>query len=331
MIKIIGKFSLLALLGVLCWTAVATRPAAADPDYEGATFGTVWDEVTSDLYDELPQYEVSVSRMLGRWLWFPVNHAATAAKRTLATEDDIYPIGVKLFHANGVCLAGTWNMTEENPYTGYFRQGSTGLIVARVSTALTGTKQDEFRAFGLAGKIFPTEDPDHTDLVPTANFFSMPSVIGTQTDSVLDNAMENDNLKLAINEDLLNQFPALAVVFEAILEAEPSINLLQGTERQLYPISELGETDPSAANTPRWLKIEVAAGTPLSGDDDFRDELRMENYPDGLRFEVYVSDTPTRLQQKQWQRVGHIDFTESVASEGCDTRLHFHHPPFRYW
>ena len=318
---------------ILAFGAIAavTGPAITSAsDHEGTTFGTVWADITSDPYDTLPQYKVTVGRMLGRVLFFPVNYAYEAAKRTLQSKDDLYPIGVKLFHSNGVCLAGTWNITEDTPYTGYFRPGSTGLIIARFSTALTGTKREDFRAFGIAGKIFPTTDPDDTELVPTANFFAMPGVIGTQTESVLDPVMENDLLRLMLNADLLNQFPPLATAFDGILRAEASLNVLQAAERQLYPISELGEDNLEGVNTPRWIRVVAAPGTPRTGADDFRDELRMENYPYGLRFDVYVSDTDTRLEQREWQRVGHIEFTDSVASKGCDTRLHFPHPPFRH-
>jgi hypothetical protein len=30
-----------------------------------------------------------------------------------------------------------------------------------------------------------------------------------------------------------------------------------------------------------------------------------------------------------FERIGYLEFTESVASDSCDHRIHFHHPKFR--
>ena len=97
----------LAAIGILCCAALAALPAIADAaDYEGTTFSEVWDDIASDPYEVLPQYEVTLERMFDHVGWFPVNRILEASKRTLENSEDLYPIGVKLVHANGVCLAG---------------------------------------------------------------------------------------------------------------------------------------------------------------------------------------------------------------------------------
>jgi hypothetical protein len=63
--------------------------------------------------------------------------------------------------------------------------------------------------------------------------------------------------------------------------------------------------------------------------DDFRDELRLANYPDGLRFDVWVADRGTRDGAKDWHRIGVIEITDDAVSASCDHRLHFAHPPGR--
>jgi hypothetical protein len=320
----------LAAIGILCCASLAALPAIADAaDYEGTTFSEVWDDIASDPYEVLPQYEVTLERMFDHVGWFPVNRILEASKRTLENSEDLYPIGVKLVHANGVCLAGTWNITEDNPYTGYFRPGSIGLIIVRASTLLSDTTRGSYRAFGVAGKIFPTTNPNHTDALRSANFFALDSAAGTLAESFLDVGLQNDLLSLMINKDFIKASPALAATFEAFIRAERALNPLQAAERQLYPVAELGETDLSAVNTPRWIQIAASPEIPRVDETDFRDELDIDNYPGGLQFDVFVSDTNTRLEEKEWTRIGHIDITDSVASEGCDTRLHFPHPKFR--
>jgi hypothetical protein len=99
--------------------------------------------------------------------------------------------------------------------------------------------------------------------------------------------------------------------------------------RQLYPIAELGERDPARAVAPRWLLVTGAADVPRVGAQDFRDELRVEHYPRGLRFDILVADVGTRLGSKQWRKIGKIEIIDDVTSDACDHRLHFSHPPFR--
>ncbi len=62
---------------------------------------------------------------------------------------------------------------------------------------------------------------------------------------------------------------------------------------------------------------------------DFRDELDVDEYPDGIRFDILVADRGTRVGPKDWRYLGEITFDDSVASDSCDHRLHFAHPRFR--
>jgi hypothetical protein len=106
-------------------------------------------------------------------------------------------------------------------------------------------------------------------------------------------------------------------------------NLQTALIRELYPISELGLQDGEAAVTPIWMKIEAADGMPRIDAEDFRDELNIANYPEGLRFSISVASQGKRFGDKVWQKIGFIDVEESVVSESCDHRLHFAHPRAR--
>ena len=58
---------------------------------------------------------------------------------------------------------------------------------------------------------------------------------------------------------------------------------------------------------------------------EFRDELNVSLYGGHLDFDVMVSESKTG----PFTRIGYLEFTESVTSDSCDHRLHFHHPKFR--
>src|SRR5262249_51413507 len=149
-------------------------------------------QVASDPYATLPHQAVTLESMFG----FLDDKILDASKRTLSDRSDLLPRFRKLVHPNGICFAGVWTITEETPYTGYFRKGSQGLFVGRASTALTATEQGSFRAFGFAGKIFPTMDPDA--VTPTANFFTIEDLGGTLRDHYLDAHNTNDILFISL-------------------------------------------------------------------------------------------------------------------------------------
>jgi len=298
-------------------------PATAGAQYRGSRFSEVWSQVASDPYPTLPAYQVSLASFFG----FLQNHLLAASRRTLSDHSDLLPWFRKLLHPNGVCLAGTWEITEPTPYTGYFRQGSRALLIARASTALTATRRGQYRAFGFAGKLFPTLDPQAR--VETANFFTIEDLGGTLRDHFLDALNTNDIIKISINASGFANGPVGVAVAQAFAIADQTLDVAQTLVRQLYPIAELGEADPSDAVAPRWMLITGADDVPRVSAADFRDELRVARYPDGLRFDIWVADQGTRLGSKQWRRIGQIAIDADAVSDSCDHRLHFSHPKFR--
>lgn len=308
------------LMGV----ALLSSSLSAQTAYEGSLFRDVWSQVNSDPYAALPQEEVKVTRFFSGLK----DLLLESSKRTLSDQSDLLPYFDKLVHPNGICLKGTWNITAESPYTGAFRTGTKALIIARASTALTNTKAEGNRAFGFAGKIFPTSDEFHDQPVKTANFFTIENLGGTRKKHYLDSVNTNDIIQ--INPTVTAFFKGLEglVVARDFPLAEGS-NLQTALIRELYPISELGLKDGEKAVTPIWLKIEAAEDMPRVDESDFRDELKIENYPNGLRFSISVASEGSRFGDKAWQKIGFIDVEESVVSESCDHRLHFAHPRAR--
>jgi hypothetical protein len=202
------------------------------------------------------------------------------------------------------------------------------MMIVRASTALTNTRSNQNRAFGIAGKIFPTSDEFHDNPLKTANFFTIENLGGTRKKYFMDSVNTNDIIQINPSfTAFMKSLEGLAVA-RAFPLAEGS-NLQTALIRELYPISELGLKAGEKAVTPIWMKIEAAEGMPRVDEDDFRDELNLANYPQGLRFSISVASEGRRFGDKAWQKIGHIEVQETVASDGCDHRLHFAHPRAR--
>jgi hypothetical protein len=314
------------MLNAVSLVGAALLPSLAfsQTPYEGSLFRDVWGQVASDPYAALPQEEVKVSKF-----FFGLKDLMLeSSKRTLSDQSDVLPHFEKLVHPNGICLKGSWNITEPSPYTGAFRQGTKNMIIVRASTALTNTKSNQNRAFGIAGKIFPTSDEFHEAPVKTANFFTIENLGGTRKKHFLDSVNTNDIIQINPSFTAFMKSLEGLVVARDFPLAEGS-NLQTALIRELYPISELGLQAGENPVTPIWMKIEAAEGMPRIDEEDFRDELKLENYPEGLRFSISVASEGRRFGDKAWQKIGFIDVEETVVSDSCDHRLHFAHPRAR--
>ena len=75
----------------------------------------------------------------------------------------------RLVRPHGVCVTGRWKITEDSPYSGYFARGSRGLVIARISVGTSMTLRGARRSFGMALKLYPTDDEGHAEPLETAN------------------------------------------------------------------------------------------------------------------------------------------------------------------
>ena len=312
------KESILTNISIIVFIILSTSVLFANEE-KGSIFSEVWDQVISDPYEK-PHHQVT----LRSFFYKGVNQLLESSVRTVSDDSDILPQFDKLLHPNGACLCGTWNITEDNPYTGYFEKGSEGLIIARASVALSETTGGHYRGFGFAGKIYPINDPFHTEKLITANFFAIDNLAGTLADHYTDVALINEP-EITSHPGILSLLPvALASAFSlGAADINPGI-------RQLYPISELGLSDPGLAKTPKWIKIQAPLDQVKIDEDDFRDELDVINYPNGeLFFDIFVTTEDSTKQEKEWLKIGYILFDDFVISNSCDHRLHFRHPIFK--
>lgn len=267
-------------------------------DYAGSSYREVKEAAWSGPYAELPKHK---GLRPGTFIQF-LNDSA----RNMHDRRDIRQKYDKLIHAHGICFAGTWRIDADSPYSGYFVKGSRGLLIARGSVAGLFTRRGFPRSFGIAGKIFPTFDPE--ERVWPANFVTVSHLSGSKAPYITDIDMSNGpTVGLDPIANIINR-----VIFR-FMDTRPGY-------RQLFPISTLGLKPDDKVVTPDLMMLKVAEGTPRIDAEDFRDELRLSNYPGGkLVYTINVKN----FDEEHWTRLGAIEFTEDVISEGSDKRLHF--------
>ncbi len=268
----------------------------------------------------------------------------SAAKRALGSHADLRwgPDGKgyrRLLHPSGICLFGTWEIHADTPYTGYFRQGSRGLVVARYSSA-SQTRRGKARSLAMVGRIYPTTDPDHAERLPTANFITQEDIGGAYSrninEAVFRNAPDTTPSRRGFAAPVLL---VTGIVLE-LAETQPTI-------RQVYQIAELGKPADEPTNAPAFLQITMDPGQPITDGKelDFRDEVMAQIYDPGnptpkrqLVFRIETTDFAVTKGSKylkeyrefaDWRCIGTMTFTEAVASFNGDRVLHFNHPPWR--
>ncbi len=342
-------FVLLVLHLVLLKAASAsinTLATSAQKD----VFDTVKSSVFSDPYPYLPQYKVTRDNFDSN----DENVLLKHAKRTLLSHANFIDLGTehKLLQANGICFSGTWKINRHSPYSGLYLAQTEVPVIVRASVSLSGTKQRDKRAFGIAIKLFP----DLTSEV-TENIFLMHSLGGTKTKYVANLPMTNEP---ALGE--LPPFSQLLTAYRLESDLEEADKAFSGNKAnaRFRPVSQLAnvvtltkkslgaekqakETKTSNAskasdntrntssknsNGPYWLKASHKPGTPLVDKDDFRDELSLQHYPNHTLTWI-LSAAPFHkkgIDKATWQEIGELTLTESVVSLTCDTKLHFNHP-----
>jgi hypothetical protein len=315
-----------AVLSGLVISSQVLAQAAHDPAYQGSSFNEV-QEVLEDqssipfsvigvqeqqVYKagKLPRYPVSFFTM-------PLGLLELASQKTLKERADYYPRLQKLVHANGICVSGDWQITEPTGYSGYFKQGSQGLFIGRISVALQETTNAGSRGFGFAGKIFPTMDP--TQKVETANFFTVDILSGAPSKRFLDQAFTNDP-PLIPSLDIAGP---LAKIIPAFLVADSS-----PTFRPITQIARVAET-ASPVHSPRYMRLRSVSGTLKNDQPDFRNEVltAFAQNSGQLQFVIEISNTTSdRKASAGWTQIGLLNLNKAIVSYGCDRRLHFSHP-----
>jgi hypothetical protein len=305
----------------------ATSAAAPTQPDAGSRFSEVWSAITSDPYEQLPQRIVGPSdilslRTLGR--------IYRSAQRTLQSRADLLPPFDKLVHPVGICMRGTWRITECSRYTGYFRQGSEGLLIARASDNMGENRPSHLRFLGLAGKLYPTRAFDHLEPLHPADFVMNENLIGSHTKHFVDATLATDLLPFHMHDDVALKLALGFLVASVFAAADRVTDITQSLIRQLYPIAELGELRSEDAVAPAVMRFVSSPHNRRVATPELREELQMKHHPDGIRYEIHVADRRSYWYPHGFVRIGEVHFTEATTSCTCDHRLHFRHAPYRH-
>jgi hypothetical protein len=238
-----------------------------------------------------------------------------------------------------VCLFGQWQITAETPYSGYFAQGRTALLIARYSTCCTETRRGHVRSLAMVGKLFPTTDPNHATPLGTANFITQEDIGGAFSTAINDAELLNAPDTTATRRG--SGLPIILVTGLVLQRADR-----MPTIRQLYPIAELGKAAGEPTRAPTFMRLLVAKTQPrIPGDAiDFRDEVMAQIFDPGdptpkrtLTFDIEVTDEGethgTKLRERRtfanWRRIGQLVFSDAAISANGDRVVHFNHPTWR--
>ena len=301
-------------------------------------------------YEQLPYYKVTKS-LFNSKTDSSKSYLLSDAQRTLRETHDLLgpERGQKLLQANGICFAATWQIDQASEYSGLFRQGSHTPAIVRISTSFSGTKQKERRALGMAVKLLPND----LGAEPSLNVFALHTVGGLKTKFLLDVSMDNEPSlgRIPRLSDISTALKLKSVLLKADKEAgseEPSITFRTIQPLAAYQGNTVAQADgslnipadgslnssasktsnPTAATlSPKWIRFTPATQARVD-KQDFRDEFRVENYPNGeLVYQIDVASGNAKKKSKaQWEAIGKLVLTESVTSNACDTQLHFAHP-----
>ncbi|MFP5384459.1 MAG: hypothetical protein ACLGHN_00170 [Bacteriovoracia bacterium] len=301
-----------------------------------ASFDEVWNVIITPtkenkIYEEeLPMRKHSLTEMLES----PVD-IFEAAKRAITDQGDLFPKNTKkLIRGNGICLAGKWVITKDTPYSGYFAKGAEGLIILRASVGFDETTRGSFRSFGMAGKLFPTLNP--AEKVKSANFFLIDDNAGTKRAYYMDAPLLSEAKVTYLNilTDAVRDFSVSFIRMLLTVEKAQKKADDESKIRQLYPLSRAGLKDIRYAKSPALMKIVGSKNLWRVDEDDFRNELRVKNYPAAgtrsenpyrIKFDIHVA--PERNKKPAWsESIGYIEIFEDVVSDACDMRLRFPHP-----
>jgi hypothetical protein len=272
------------------------------------------------------------------------DHLKLATARSVDSRSDLRwgPDGKgfrRILSPNGICVLGTWEITAETPYTGYLKKDARGLFIGRYSSDGNETMRGQRRSLSLAGKIYPTTDPNHAQPLVTASFMSQEDLGGMHTDYINDADLRNEPDVTAYRRGIYMLVMLRAGGHFAKLDKTPDI-------RQLYEIAELGKPADELTNAPRHMLLRMTPGQPrIPGDRlDFRDEVYAHIFKPGdtdpsgrIEFDIAVSNSGKRsgipgfrrVRVNDWQRVGKLRLTEAVASYNGDHVIQFHHPGWR--
>ncbi|MDH3600527.1 MAG: hypothetical protein OEU26_12905 [Candidatus Tectomicrobia bacterium] len=325
---------------------------AEDRTYKGSRYADVREALFANPYRDgaagqkpgpLPMFK---SRIRNAWrgLFFGENIFRQASARVIDSRADLrwgedgkgYR---RIIAPNGICVLGTWEITEDNPFTGYFTKGSKGIVIGRVSSDGNETKRGQRRSISLGLKIYPTTDVDHKEPLIPASVIVQEDLGGMRTAYINDAELMNAPSIHAYRRGI---FVLIMLRANSIFT---KLDKVAGS-RQVSEVAELGKPADVQTIAPKHMLLKMAPGQrKIEGARlDFREEIYQHIYEGGtdeptgaMEFDISVADygretglpAVTTMTVNDWHEIGKMRWTEAVASYNGDHVIHFHHPGWR--
>ncbi len=325
---------------------------AEDRAYRGSRYAEVREALLANPYrggvygqeaGPLPMFK-SYIRNAWRGLFRGENKFRQASTRVLDSKADLRwgPDGKgyrRIIAPNGICVLGSWEVTEDNPFTGYFRKGSKGLTIGRFSSDGNETKRGERRSISLGMKLYPTTDPEHPEPMVPASVIVQEDLGGMRTAFMNDAELVNAPSVHAYRRGIFVLIMLRANMLFSALDKVPD-------SRQVFEVAELGELPGVQTVAPEHMLFKMTTGQRrIAGEGlDFREEIYRHIFEQGaaeptgaMEFDISVADYGRKcgipgvstVKVNDWKRIGKLRFTEAVASYNGDHVIHFHHPGWR--
>ncbi len=325
---------------------------AEDRSYRGSRYADVRKALFENPYrggasgqepGPLPMFRSTI-RNAWKGLFSGENKFRQASARSMDSQADLRwgPDGKgwrRIIAPNGICVLGTWEITENSIYTGYFQKGSKGLTIGRFSSDGNETKRGMRRSFSLGMKIYPTLDPEHESPLIPASVIVQEDLGGMRTPYINDAEL--------VNTPSVHSYRR-GIYFLIMIRAGLIFQRLDkvGDARQVYQPAELGKDPNVPAHAPAHLMFRMAQGQRrVEGKGlDFRDEIYGHMFNPGdtvptgsMVFDICVSSSSRKTGVRglsnvaidDWQRIGTLRFNEAVCSYNGDHVIQFHHPRWR--
>lgn len=243
---------------------------------------------------------------------------------------------VKWLHPRGVCAKGQWIIPEnsESPASGLFEPGTKVPVIVRFSSGtnaserlIDGTPQD--RLFGLAIKIFHSNDPDEPTV--TSNIVTLDQKGFSRT--VRPHMLQADEKEgelyytnVAPVESIIGSDKPLKTFAGKLLSRALDIFDTPNFARPVYVTASVDTSANLVSNpkVPFELRFIPNFPSPSQDYEDFRFELL--DYQRGnldIVIQKMNEDDPSLALN-----IGRIEFEAPMLISGnCDLRLSFHHSP----
>ena len=312
-----------------------------DRNYAGTRYADVRDAVFANPYQRpYERFPVTLGSLLRGVLPFGKPwQFLSAARRTVVSDADLRwgpdRKGFRrLLHPTGACMTGVWEITAETPYSGYFRKGSRALVIARYSAGIE-TRRGHTRSLAMAGRLYPTTDPNDPRPLRSASFFTQEDIGGSYSQTINEAVLCNAPNVTALRKG--KDLPGFLVTGVVLGLADK-----KNTIRQVYEIAELGKPAGEPTRAPEFMQLIVAPDQPvIPGENlDYRDEVMAQIHDTAQRsltFRIETSDTGvtkgfggfTRRTITGWRAIGTMRFDAAVVSYNGDHVFHVSHPPWR--